>query len=152
MFTLGGNGFFTVWSRDQTLIDHSYSLHLLYGKDLPKKIFAQNKQEIDLGQIVQVEYADDGRSFATLEQDNETLKRRVRIWYNRDVDSIFMDAPSAQLSMLSTYQGTLELKSLFGVSGLNPSLDLLNHFEVPEHRSQIAYFTYIRSNYEMVEA
>lgn len=83
---VGGNEFFSVWSRDSNLVSHSYSLHLLYGKELPKNVFAQNKREIDIGQIVQVEFADDGRSFVTLEQDNETMVRKVRIWYNKQVD------------------------------------------------------------------
>ena len=40
---LAGNEFLSIWTRDNNnLSSHSYTLHLLYAKDLPKNIYALN--------------------------------------------------------------------------------------------------------------
>ena len=79
---LGGNQFISVWTRDSALSSHSYSQHLFYAKDLPKNVFAHGLLETPVEQIIQSEVSRDGRSIICLEQDNQTKKRQIKIWFN----------------------------------------------------------------------
>jgi hypothetical protein len=79
---LGGNEFLSVWTRDTSLSSHSFSQHLFYSKEMPKMVFAQCLGEKPVGQVIQSEISRDGRTIICVEQDNESKKRSVKIWYN----------------------------------------------------------------------
>lgn len=80
---LAGNEFLSLWSRDSNIGTHSYTLHLYYAKSVTQKIYAQSIEEVpELGQVIQSSFTPDSRALVTLEQDNATGRRQVRVWYN----------------------------------------------------------------------
>ena len=82
LMVMGGNEFMSVWTRDSALSSHSFSQHLFYAKDLPKNVFAHGLLETPVEQVIQSEVSTDGRSIISLEQDNKTKKREIKVWFN----------------------------------------------------------------------
>ena len=98
-FALSGNEFLTLWTRDTNLSAHSFTMNLFYATKLPENLYAHCVDTIpDLGQIFSSEFTADSRTLVTLEQNNETKTRKVRVWYNKKVSSLQERMPKPFIS------------------------------------------------------
>lgn len=88
-FALSGNKFLTLWTRDTNLSSHSFTMNLFYAPNLPENLYAHCVDTIpDLGQIFCSEFTADSRTLVTLEQNNETKARKVRVWFNSKISGL----------------------------------------------------------------
>ena len=92
---IAGNEFLSLWHRDSNMSSHSYSLHLYYSDTIDENLYAHSIKKTPVGQVIQTMFTSDSRCLVTLEQDNTTKQRQVRVWYNSSIR--FLDKEQSKL-------------------------------------------------------
>lgn len=108
-------------------------MHLYYAKELPKNFYAHSLKHETIGQVIQSEFTPDSRAVVTLEEDNMSKERVVKVWYNGVIKNI--KEPEIRMRFKSSKTLTQD----FIVKPIPNNLDELEHIMLPSHKDKIVF-------------